>query len=311
MAKSRQNASYNGRLTNYAHGLSQDLASSLAEFLAPTVVTPASIGQFKKYDEKNAFQVYDTSRPLGGGAVRIKFESTDPTYNCKPQALEIPVDDAERDSAGDDATAQQALDESKISTLLSATHVGHEDKVLAAIKAGVAAVGGVGVWSAPAVNNPIVEIDAQIKAITVAAGRMPNRIAFGIGAWNYFRNHDKVIGRFPNAALVGVTKEQARGLFLNPSMEIAVGVLSKDTAKWGNAAAKVNIVGDEVFIFYASNAPTIYDPSAVKTFMTRRGSVEAVRTYRDEGARSDVHAVDWSQDIQVVSTVLIKRITVT
>lgn len=310
MARSRQNASFNGRLHNYAYGLSQDLASSLAEFLAPTVVTGASLGQFKKFDDKNAFQIYDTSRAIGGGATRIKLEATDPFYNCKPQALEITVDDAERDSAGDDPTAQQALDEGKIATLVSSSVAGHEDKVLTLVKAGVSAVGGIGVWSVPATNNPISEIDAQIEAIAVASGRMPNRIAFGLKAWRYFRNHDKVTGRFPNAAIVNVTKEMASGLFLNPGMEIAVGVLSKDTAKWGNTASKVNIVGDEVFIFYANSAPTLYDPSAVKTFVTKRGGVDAVYTYREQ-PRLDVHAVDWSEDIQVVSTALIKRISVT
>lgn len=311
MGTSRKNAAYNGRLTNYAFGMSQDLASAIAEFLAPTVVVSASIGQFKKYDEKNAFQVYDTARGLGGPANRIKFEATDPTYNCKPQALEIPVDDAEREAAGEEAVAQQALDESKIGTLLSATTVSHEDKVLTLIKAGVSAVGSTGVWSNPANNNPITEIDAQIKAIAVASGRMPNRIAFGIGAWSYFRNHSKVIERFPGAANIGVTIQQASGLFLNPSIEIAVGVLSKDAAKWGNAASKANIVGDEVFIFYGSKNPTIYDPSFAKTFTTKRGHVQAVRTYREENARSDIHAVDWSEDIQVISISLVKRITVT
>jgi hypothetical protein len=311
MPRSRQNANYNGRLTNYAYGQSQDLASALADFLAPQVVVSASIGQYKKYDEKNAFQVYDTARAMGGAAARIKFEATDPTYNCKPQALEITVDDAERDAAGEEAMAQQALDESKVNTVLGAATVSHEDKVLAAIKLGVAAVGGVGAWSVPATNNPIVEIDAQIKAITIASGMLPNRIAFGIGAWSYFRNHDKVIARFPNAANVGVTKEQASGLFLNPSMQVAIGVLSKDAAKWGNTKSAANIVGDEVFVFFANPAPSIYDPSFAKTFVTRRGSVNAVRTYRDESARSDVHALDWSEDIQVVSTALVKRITVT
>lgn len=311
MPRTRQNANYNGRLTNYAYGLSQDLTSALADFLAPQVVVSASIGQYKKYDEKNAFQIYETARAIGGPATRIKFEATDPTYNCKPQALEIPVDDSERDAAGDEAVAQQALDESKISTLLSSSTISHEDKVLTAIKAGVSAVGSVGVWSDPAANNPIKEIDAQIKAIAVAAGILPNRIAFGIGAWNYFRNHDKVIARFPNAAQVGVTKEQASGLFLNPSMQIAIGVLSKDSAKWGNTKSTANVVGDEVFLFYAAPTPTIYDPSFAKTFVTRRGSVNSVRTYREEGSRSDIHAVDWSEDIQVISTALVKRITVT
>lgn len=307
---SRTNAAYNGRLTNYAYGLAQDLSSSLAEFIAPTVVVPATIGQYKKYDDKNAFQVFDTSRAIGGGATRLKFEATDPAYNCKPQALEIPIDDAERDAAGDEQVAQQALEESKVQTVLSTAVISHEDKVISTIKGAVSAVASVGVWSNPANNDPVVEIDAQIKAIATATGRMPNRIVFGLGAWAYFRQHSKVLARFPNAEVAGVSIEQARGLFLNPSIEIRVGVLVKDT-KFGAASAKTNIVGDEVFIFFASPSPTIYDPSFAKSFTGKRGGVTAVRSYRDESARSDIEAVDWSEDIQVVGTALVKRITVT
>src|SRR5690606_22819605 len=155
------------------------------EFIAPTVATGVSIGQFKKYDSKNAFQVYDTARALGGGATRIKMESTDPTYNCKPQALEITVDDAEREAAGDTAGAQAALDESKVSALVSSGTISHETKVFAAINAAVSAAGGVGTWSS-ADTDPAAELDGQIKAIAEATGMMPNRIVFGLGAWQVF-----------------------------------------------------------------------------------------------------------------------------
>jgi hypothetical protein len=306
----RANASYNGRLTNYAFGLAQDLGSSLAEFIAPSVATGVSAGQFKKYDTKNAFQTYDTARALGGGATRIKMESTDPFYNCLPQALEIAVDDAERDSAGDTPGAQAALDESKVSTLVSSSTISHENKVFAKIAAAVAAVGSRGVWSS-ADNDPVKELDEQIQAIAIATGLMPNRIAFGLGAWQVFRNHPKTIARQPGAALIGLTTGQAAQMLLNPGMEIRVGVLSKDTTKFGAAKAATNIVGAEVYVFYGSNSPTIYDPSFCKTFMTRRGGVDAVRTYREESARSDIHAVDWSEDIQVISTECVKRLTIT
>ncbi len=305
----RANASYNGRLTNYAFGLSQDLGSSLAEFIAPTVATGVSIGQFKKYDSKNAFQLYDTARALGGGATRIKLEATDPTFNCKPNALEIAIDDAERDAAGDASGAQAALEESKVSTLVSSGTISHEAKVFTAIANAVSAVGSKGVWS-NASNDPVTEIDEQIQAIATATGMMPNRIVFGIGAWQVFRNHAKVIARQPGAALIGVTNSQAAQMLLNPGIEIRVGVLSKDTTKFGAAKNATNIVGAEVYIFYGSNSPTIYDPSFAKTFMTRAGGVDAVRSYRDESARSDIYALDWSEDVQVVSTECVKRLTI-
>ncbi len=303
----RSNANYNGRLTNYAAGLAQDMNSAIAEFFFPTVKVPQSSGQYKKFDEKNAFQVYETSRALGNQPNRIKLESTDPFYNCKPQGLQVVVDDAEKESAGSDV---RLLEESKIKTLLSATTLSHEDKCLAILKANVAAVGGgKGVWSNPA-NDPVAEIDEQIEAIATATGMMPNRIAFGIGAWRVFRNHALVKARQPGAELIGLTPSQAVAMMLNPSMELKVGMLSKDTTKFGVAKAATNLVGAEVFLFYNSATPTQYDPSFAKNFTTLRGSVDAVMTHREEPVL-DVHSVMWSEDPQVVSTSLIKRLSIT
>ena len=306
MSSLRSNANYNGRLTNYAAGLAQDLNSALAEFFFPTVRVPQASGQFKKFDEKNAFQVYETSRALGNQPNRIKLESTDPYYNCKPQGLQVTVDDAEKEGAGADVGL---LEESKVKTLLSATTLSHEDKCLAILKAGVTAVGSRGVWS-NASNDPVAEIDEQIEAIATATGMMPNRIAFGIGAWRVFRNHTLVRARQPGAELIGLTPSQAVSMMLNPQMELKVGILSKDSTKFGATKSATNIVGAEVFLFYSSPTPTQYDPSFAKNFTTLRGSVDAVMTHREEPVL-DVHSVMWSEDPQVVSTSLIKRLTIT
>lgn len=292
-------------LTNYARGVSQDRASALAEFLSPTVPVGAATGLFKSYSDKNAFQVLNTARAIGGGAQRLEFSATDPTYNCAPQALEIPIDDHERELAGD---ADAELEQGKVDTLVTSAVLSFEDKVFTKLKAAVAATGGVGVWS-DANNDPVDDVDAQIEAITTATGMMPNRIVFGLGAWRIFRKHAKVLARQPGAALVGLTADQAPGLFLNPNVQIRIGVLSKDTTKFGATKNAVNIVGGEVFVFYGSPSPTQYDASFMKTFRTRNGGVDTVRRYRDESARSDILAVDWSEDIQVVSAICGRRIT--
>jgi len=301
----RRQASFNPTLTVYAQGVGAELSSATAEAFAPTVRVPSTVGQYKSFSAKNMFQVYDTSRALGGGAKRIDFAATDPTYNCQPQALEIAIDDAERDGAGDN---QSLLEQWKTKTLLQSAILGHEDKVVTLAKT-LAATGSVGAWTT-STNKPVDEIDAQIEAIVTATGIMPNRIVFGITAWRIFKSQANVINRFPNAAKIGLTTEQAAGLFLNPAMEVMVDSASKDTAKFGAAASKSSLLGSEVFIFIASSAPTPYDPSWMKTFSGGQGSVEAVRMYRDEAARSDVLAVDWSEDIQIVGSICAKRITV-
>lgn len=303
----RTTSALNPTLTNYAQGVAQDRRSALAEFLAPIVPVSASIGQYKRFNSKNAFVIYNTARAIGGPATRIKFEADDPTFNCKPQALEIPIDDAERLAAGD--ADPLGLEQAKIDTLISNTVIAHEDKVVAVIKAGITAVVGKGVWS-NAVNDPVAELDEVIQAIATATGMMPNAIAFGLGAWSVFRNHPKVIARQPGAALIGLTTAQGSQMLLNPGIEIRVGILSKDAAKWGNAKNAVNIVGLEVFVFLRSANPTQYDPSFAKTFTVGVGQVESVREYRSETDRSDVYAMDWSEDTQVTSTESARRLSI-
>jgi len=303
----RTTSTLNPTLTNYAQGVAQDRRSAMADFLAPIVPVSASIGQYKRFNSKNAFAIYNTARAIGGPATRIKFEADDPTFNCKPQALEIAIDDEERNAAG--TGDPLGLEQAKIDTLVSNSVISHEDKVVTVVKAGIVAVIGKGVWS-NAANDPVEELDEQIQAIALATGIMPNAIAFGLGAWSVFRNHPKVIARQPGAALIGLTTAQGSQMLLNPGIEIRVGVLSKDAAKWGNAKNAVNIVGLEAFIFLRSANPSQYDPSFAKTFTVGAGLVAGVREYRSEQDRSDVYAMDWSEDIEVVSTESGRRLTI-
>lgn len=296
-------------LTNYARGLAQDLRSSLADFVAPEVIVPAATGQYKSFSDKNAFQVVDTSRAVGGPARRLAFDAEDPTYNCLPQALEIPIDDHERDEAG--AGDPLALEQAKTQTLVSSAAISHETKVFTAISGAIAAQAGVGSWSgASNTNDPVAELDAQIEALATATGMMPNRLVIGLPAWSIIRHNPKVVARFPGAASVGVTRAQFASLLLNPDLDIRIGVLSRDTTKWGKAKAAQNIVGSELYLFTGSSRPTLYDPSFMKTFRTRRGGVDVVRVYREEASRSDVLAVDWTEDIKVTSAICARRISV-
>jgi hypothetical protein len=305
---SRSNASSNPILTNFAQGLMQDRTSALAEFLAPSVIVPATVGHFKKYDDKNLYQVVDTARAIGGTAKRIEFDASDPTYNCKPQALEITIDDAERDAAG--AQDPILLEQAKTGVLINTAVLSHEDKVLTAIKAGVSAVADRGNWGNAGVD-PLDQIDEQINAIAADCGMLPNRIALGLGALYKLRQNPKVKARLSGVKVSGFSLQDIAACLLNPAIDIRVGVLVKDAKKFPAAKSASNIVGDECFIFYASPSPSTYDPSFAKTFKGGTGGVDAVRMYRAESNRSDVLAVDWSVDVQVVASGMARRLTIT
>jgi hypothetical protein len=99
----------------------------------------------------------------------------------------------------------------------------------------------------------------QIEALATDTGRMPNRLVIGLPLKNKLRNNTKVIARFPGAASVGVSMAQFSSLLLNPSIDIRVGILAKDTAKLGAAKANVNIIGQQLVIFH-STWPSFRDP---------------------------------------------------
>ena len=227
-----------------------------------------------------------------------------------PQALEIPIDDHERDEAG--RGDPLGIEQAKTQTLVSSAVASHEVKVFKAVATSVNAVGAVGAWSgADNDKDPIAEIDAQIEALATDTGMMLNRMVIGLPAWAMIRHNPQVIARFPGAASVGVTRNQFASLLLNPDLDIRVGVLSHDENKWGKEKSAKNIVGSELYLFHGNNRPTLYDPCFMKTFRTRRGGVDMVRTYREESSRSDVLAVDWTEDIKLTSGITAKRITIT
>ena len=308
----RSEASVNPTLTNYASGVLNDLQSATADFLAPQVQVPATIGQYKAYDDKNAFQIHDTSRGVGGPARRICMDVSEPTYNCLPQALEITIDDSERDAAG--TLNPLDLEQAKVKTLVQSSVLSHERHVITTVNAAVSAngdtVGGgvMGTWSA-AGTDPVVQIDYLIEAIAKATGQLPNSILMGMTAWRRFRNNAKVIEKQPGAALIGLNQGQASAMLINPSTDIRLSTMAYDTTKEGKTRSQAFVNGDDVYIFVRSASPTIYDPSALKTFAGGRGGVSAVREYRDESSRSDIYAVDWSRDVKVTSAISIERIT--
>lgn len=297
-------------LTNYARGIFPDIMAAqdpIIARMAPVVPGVPATGSYKIYSDKNAFQAVQTARAIGGPAARIEFLATDGTYNCTPQALEVGIDDHERNAAGE---ADQRMQEAKTRSLLSSAALSHINDIVTAAKAGLAAAASP-TWATAASSTPIDDIDAQIQAIADDIGMFPTDVVFGLSAWRKFRASAQVKAAFPNAAVVGVTPEQAAGILLNPSIRIGVSTAIRDTAKAGVAKSTANILANEVFIFFTSPNPDQYDASFMKVFSTGVNTIESARIYREERNRSDIVAVDWSRAIKVASTISARRLTVT
>lgn len=297
-------------LTNYARGIFPGLLAAqdpIVTRMAPVVPDQAATGKYKNYSDKNAFQKVQTARALGGPATRIEFLATDGDYNCQPQALEIGIDDHERKLAGG---MDQRMQEAKTKTLLSTASLTHINDIVVAARAGLAAA-ATPTWATASSSTPVDDIDAQIEAIANDIGMFPTDIIFGLGAWRKYRASAQVKANFPNAAVIGVTPEQGAGILLNPGIRIGISTAIRDTVKVGGAKSTANILGSDVFIFYAAPSPDVYDASFMKVFSTGQETIESVRMYREERNRSDMLAIDWSRDIRVTSAISARRLTVT
>lgn len=300
-------AAFNATLTNYAQGASVDLSqSSTAAFVAPWTVTGRANGQYKRYDDASAFAIYDTARPIGGKRKRITFAADDPYYNCRPNGLEIPTDDFEVEQAGVQGD-KFPLIQAKIRMLISAAYRSREKAVWDKVKAGKAATGGLGVWSNAAVS-PIVQMNAEIKAITDETGIMPNRGVISLGAWAVITDHALVIARRAGVSAESVGLSDFAKMLLNPAMELRVGIIPYNTAGKGATKANANVMGSEVFVFIGQDSPDAIDPSFAKSFSTYGRGVDQVKTYR-EGDLLDIAAVDWSEDVIVTAPLSGRRIT--
>ncbi len=307
--KNNSPAVVNQTLTTYAQGLTQDLGGQgLADFIAPWVVTGVASGQYKSYDDKNAFQVLDTRRAIGDKRAEIKFDASDPAFLCLPHGLQIALDDYELQQAGTGDGAFP-IKQAKTTQLVNAAMRSREKLVWDQVKAGKAATGGIGVWS-NAANDPIAEIDSQIQAIANDTGLMPNRIVFGLSAWAVIRKHPKVTALKSGVNSSGLTLGEFASMLLNPAIEVKVGVIPYDTAAKGVAKANANIVGSEVFIFFGQNQPDTVDPSFAKTFSVDGNGVNAVKEFRQDDLVTKI-AVDWSEQVKVTAALSGKRITIT
>jgi hypothetical protein len=309
-------AAINYTLTAYAQGLANDImaAQEIANAICPIVPVTGAAGGFKKFSDRNSFSVYNTQRGIGGTAKRILFDAADGNFNCEPQALEVTVDQHERDlaDAGGNPVAQQLLDQGKIRALVNSTALSHVDKIITFVNANVTAEADRGAWSNDDVD-PIDQLDEQLDNLTTDVGSSQFiNLVLSTSSWRVLRNHKKVKARCSGVQVGGITREQLASILMIP-VNVVIGSASKLTSKEGQTVAKGSksrIVGSNAYLTYSVPSPTPYDPSALKCFTTGSGNVEAVRTYQDPSGRFDVHAVDWSEDIQLVSALAIRRLAI-
>jgi hypothetical protein len=306
-------ATLNHQLTNYAQGHANDTAEvlELAERIAPTVPVSGATGQYKVFDDLNSFTLYKTDRALGGPANRIEFAAGDAYFNAKPQALEVGVDQHERELAGlDSEVAQQLLDQGKVQALINSAQLSHLDKVISFVFANQTPVTDRGNWSNEDVD-PIEQLDEQLDLLSTAVGNSRFiKVTMSTTAWRIIRNHPKVKARVLGSQATPLTRQQLVDSLVIP-VDLGIFSISRNQAALGLPSSKAKFLSADVLLHYSLPSPTVYDPSPYKVFTLDRSRIASVRTYQDLSGRYDTHAVDWSEDIRKTSTIAMRRIALT
>lgn len=294
-------------LREYAQGAAQSANSKVAEFLAPTVSVGTSTGNFKVYDEKHRFRIPKTRRALGGRATELGFDASDASYNCKPHALDFPVDVLEELEAAEmESVLQEGADMAASVAALS-----HEKEV---VEMAITAAGAGTALSIGTSDDVLDQLDKDILDVIKAAkygALMGVGVLFGANAWRVVKNHVSVRNRYVSgkASKYAIPSISAFNDLLISNPQCDVSLMCYDDAPEG-IAEDINFVMDgDILVFARMASPTRRDPSFMKTFRLRNQWMVPGTYTRDDG-RVEVAKFDWSGDPQVTNSSAVKRRTV-
>jgi hypothetical protein len=284
----------------------------VADFIAPTVEVPTSVGRFKSYNEKHRFHIPDTLRTLGGRASELRFEVSDATFNCEPHALDYPVDNLEQlESEGLENMLREGA-----TAVAEVAALAHEKTVIDAALAAVGA-GTAKTWNDSA--DPISDVDDAILAVIKAAkygSLMGVGVLFGATAWKVFKNQAKVRGRFVvgnggGKAQLGlaVPTEQSAGQMFIGTPNVRTSYMIYDANPEGKAESINFLLDTAVLIFARKDGPSRRDPSFMKTFRLMNKFMVPGSYMRDDG-RVEVAKFDWSEDVKVSNSAACVRLNV-
>ena len=297
-------------LREFAQGAAQSAIMPVADFLAPTIEVPTSVGRYKKYTEKDRFRIPNTLRSIGGRATELRFEVSDETFNCEPHALDYPVDNLEKLESED---LENALREGAVAVAEVAA-LSHEKSVIDAAMT-AAGAGTAKVWGASA--DPVADVDLAILDVIKAAkygSLMGVGVLFGASAWCLFKNQDKVRGRFvignggKGGNLAVPTEDNAGQLFVG-TPQVRTSYMVFDNAAPGVAEDVKFLLDTTVLVFARRPNPTRRDPSFMKSFRLM-GKYMVPSSYMRDDGRVEVAKFDWSEDVRVTNSAAIKRLNV-
>lgn len=287
----------NTLLLEYANGAATRTTRRVQRLLAPQVLVPVHTGRHSTFGDKlPSLRIPSTLRALGHAAARIMIDMGDSRYSCDPHSFDIPQD------ASDEEVLDFLMHDSIDLTAEIASQVTEMEVIDKAVKAAGAGIDAN--WSNPDVD-PVVIIDAEIKALIPESLAQEFAVVFGINAWEKFKCNPHVKARGTNA----LSWETAKNLFhTGARFETSYGV--RITGEDAEVERTVfTFPEDAVMVVASSENPNRRDPSFMKTFTVdpkRLGS----KTIPSSDGRFVILKMDWSTDIQVTNAHGVRRLNV-
>jgi hypothetical protein len=242
-------------LTNYAVGWRDpNNIEETAGFFAPPVVVGRRF-EWKAAANAEEFlsETIDDQRAIGADFKQVKYTGTDVTDKTLNRGLTMITDL--------DNVVGVNWQNQRVAKLLRRLYRNRLRRAMAAIDA--AAVATPYTWDKTAGVNPDQDIRNELVAATGISGIRPNRIAFGDSAYN---NRLAAFGAQNSPA--GYT-----GYLQDPMQSLAAAlmvdqvIVSKERYQ-SSGAAKSEIVGNNVYAFFAEDGVDTEDPSNIKCFVS-------------------------------------------
>lgn len=290
-------------LNQFAKGLFQATSSPLADFLAPVVATGAASFSVIDYAKRSGFQVPSAKRAIGGDSTAVMTDGERIQINLNPYALHDIIDNHEL-ALATTGEGSRILREARVQNLVSQAGNSRLNETLTVLRAGVSA--SAEVWGGS--DDPVADIDGYMEVIANATGLIPNRVVFNLGAWSIFKNHAKVISRYPGSQKINPSINDVGSLFLNPNARCMVSTAIKDTAM-NATTTKSKALGTEVWVYFAEDNSNMFDNSAFKTFRVQANPFGGVRVLPKDFGEKII--TEWTEAAYVNNAAAAARLTVT
>ena len=257
---------YSEPLTNYLVGWRDpnDIEATLA-FFAPAVPVNRRF-EWKAANNSEEFlsEVVGDSRAIGADFKRVVYTATDvqdKTYN-RGLTMIVDLDNVAGANTGISTDAVPPWQQQRVAKLTRRLYRNSFRRAITAIAA--AAVSAPYTWDKTAGVNPDVDVQQELINAANLTGVRPNRVAYGDTAFLY---RQEAYGAQNNpAGYLGYMAQNAEAS-LAAALQVDRVKISRERYQ-SSTAAKSEILGANVYAFFAQDDVDTEDPSNIKRFVS-------------------------------------------